>query len=67
MDIDILAFSPHPDDAELGCGGSLILSADSGLKVAVADLSAGEMSSRGTPEDRQSEKEQAADRQWNLQ
>jgi bacillithiol biosynthesis deacetylase BshB1 len=62
MDIDVLAFSPHPDDAELGCGGSLILAADSGLKVAIADLSAGEMSSRGTPEGRQSEKEEAADR-----
>jgi bacillithiol biosynthesis deacetylase BshB1 len=62
MDIDVLAFSPHPDDAELGCGGSLILAADSGLRVAIADLSAGEMSSRGTPEGRQSEKEEAADR-----
>jgi bacillithiol biosynthesis deacetylase BshB1 len=62
MDIDVLAFSPHPDDAELGCGGSLILAADSGLKVAVADLSAGEMSSRGTLEGRQGEKEEAADR-----
>jgi bacillithiol biosynthesis deacetylase BshB1 len=62
MDLDILAFSPHPDDAELGCGGSLILAADSGLNVAVADLSAGEMSSRGTAEERQGEKEEAADR-----
>jgi LmbE family N-acetylglucosaminyl deacetylase len=62
MDLDVLAFSPHPDDAELGCGGSLILAADSGLKVAVADLSAGEMSSRGTPDQRRSEKEEAADR-----
>ncbi len=62
MNVDILAFSPHPDDAELGCGGSLILAADSGSRVAIADLSAGEMSSRGTPEQRQSEKEDAADR-----
>ena len=59
--LDILAFSPHPDDAELGCGGSLILAANQGLRVAVADLSAGEMSSRGTPEQRRREKEQAAD------
>ena len=62
MNVDILAFSPHPDDAELGCGGSLILAADRGLRVAIADLSAGEMSSRGTPEQRQSEKEKATDR-----
>ncbi len=59
--LDILAFSPHPDDAELGCGGSLILAADEGLRVAIADLSAGEMSSRGTPEQRQQEKRKAAD------
>ena len=62
MDLDVLAFSPHPDDAELGCGGNLILAAGRGLRVAIADLSAGEMSSRGTPEQRQSEKEEAADR-----
>jgi bacillithiol biosynthesis deacetylase BshB1 len=58
--LDILAFSPHPDDAELGCGGSLILAADKGLRVAIADLSAGEMSSRGSLELRQREKDEAA-------
>ena len=58
--LDILAFSPHPDDVELGCGGSLILASDQGLRVAIADLSAGEMSSRGTLEQRGQEKEEAA-------
>jgi len=62
MDVDILAFAPHPDDAELGCGGSLILAADKGLRVAIADLSAGEMSSQGTPESRQHEKELASEK-----
>jgi bacillithiol biosynthesis deacetylase BshB1 len=62
MNVDILAFSPHPDDAELGCGGSLILAADQGLQVAIADLSAGEMSSQGNPELRQSEKERASEK-----
>lgn len=61
MDLDILAFSPHPDDVELGCGGSLILAADRGLQVAIADISAGEMSSRGSPKLRQSEKERASE------
>jgi bacillithiol biosynthesis deacetylase BshB1 len=61
MDVDILAFSPHPDDAELGCGGSLIQAADKGLRVAIADLSAGEMSSQGTPAERQSEAKRAAE------
>jgi len=57
--LDILAFAPHPDDVELGCGGSLILAADKGWKVAVADLTDGEMSSRGTPELRQQEIQRA--------
>jgi bacillithiol biosynthesis deacetylase BshB1 len=54
--IDILAFSPHPDDAELGCGGSLFLSIKEGLTVAIADLSEGECSSRGTCAQRKEEK-----------
>jgi N-acetylglucosamine malate deacetylase 1 len=57
---DILAFSPHPDDVELSCGGSLILAADLGLRTAVADLTDGEGSSRGTPEQRSGEKAKAA-------
>ncbi|MCP4544103.1 MAG: bacillithiol biosynthesis deacetylase BshB1 [Chloroflexi bacterium] len=59
--LDILAFAPHPDDAELGCAGSLILAADQGLRVAIADLTEGERASRGTPEKRAREKERAAD------
>jgi len=59
--LDILVFAPHPDDAELGCGGSLIRAVDQGLRVAVADLTIGEMGSRGTPESRESERLQAAE------
>jgi bacillithiol biosynthesis deacetylase BshB1 len=58
--IDILVFSPHPDDAELGCAGTILLSADRGLEVAIADLSDGEKASRGNPDKRNSEREQAA-------
>jgi bacillithiol biosynthesis deacetylase BshB1 len=57
----ILAFSPHPDDTELSCGGSLILAADRGLRVAIADLTAGERSSRGTPERRVQEAQRATE------
>ncbi len=53
--LDILAFAPHPDDAEIGCAGSLILAAQRGQRVAVADLTAGENSSRGTLERRAQE------------
>jgi len=61
QEVDILAFSPHPDDAELGCGGSLILAAENGLRVAIADVTDGERSSRGTPEGRAREKAAAAE------
>lgn len=57
---DILAFGAHPDDVELGCGGMLILAAQERLRTVVADLSAGEMSTRGSLEQRQVEKTKAA-------
>ena len=60
MPLDILAIAAHPDDAELGCGGSLLLAARKGLSVAISDLSAGEMSSRGTVASRQVEAANAA-------
>ena len=60
MAVDILAIAAHPDDAELGCGGSLLLAARKGLHVEIADLSAGEMSSRGTVASRQIEANNAA-------
>ncbi len=46
--VDLLAIFPHPDDAELTCGGTLLKSARQGYRVGVVDLSAGEMASRGT-------------------
>lgn len=59
--LDILAFASHPDDAELGCAGSLILATSQGLRVAIADLTEGERASRGSPERRAREKERATD------
>lgn len=60
MPLDILAIAAHPDDAELGCGGSLLLAAQKGQSVAIVDLTAGEMSSRGTVASRQAEAKNAA-------
>jgi len=58
--VDVLAFSPHPDDAEIGCGGALALAANRGLRVAIADLTEGERASRGSPASRDEEKGAAA-------
>ena len=48
--MNILAIGIHPDDVELGCGGTVVLAARQGHKVIVADLSDGSASSNGTPE-----------------
>lgn len=55
MKLDILALAAHPDDAELGCGGTLIKHLRAGLKVGVVDLTRGELGTRGTPEQRDQE------------
>ena len=52
---DIIAFGTHPDDAEIGCGGTLIKLADAGFKVVVVDLVRGEMGTRGSSEIRAQE------------
>jgi N-acetylglucosamine malate deacetylase 1 len=60
--LDILAVMAHPDDAELLCGGALSKSARAGLRVGILDLTAGEMGSSGTPEQRAKEAAEAARR-----
>lgn len=59
--LDVVAFAPHPDDAELFCGGTLALLAREGVRVGVVDLSRGEAASRGTPEGRAEEAAAAAE------
>ncbi len=58
--VDVLAFGAHPDDVELGCGGTLYKLTQAGHRVAIADLTEGEMGSRGTVADRYREAEAAA-------
>lgn len=60
MTVDILAFGAHPDDTELGCSGTLASLVKQGKRVAVADLTRGEMGSRGTPKLRLREASDAA-------
>ncbi|MGB0805687.1 MAG: bacillithiol biosynthesis deacetylase BshB1 [Salibacteraceae bacterium] len=60
MKVDILAIGVHPDDVELGCSGTLLKAVQDGKKVAVLDLTRGELGTRGTPELRQVEAHNAA-------
>ena len=61
MKVDILAFGSHPDDVELGCGGSILSAISQGLKVGIIDLTKGELGTRGTPEIRKKESEKASE------
>lgn len=58
---DVLAIGAHPDDVELGCGGSLAKFVAQGKSVAILDLTRGEMGTRGTPEVRAKEAAKAAE------
>ena len=60
MSLDILAIAAHPDDVEQTCGGTLLRMAEKGYRTGVLDLTAGDMGTRGTPEQRMAEAEIAA-------
>ncbi len=60
MKVDILAIGVHPDDIELGCSGTLINEIKRGKKVAIVDLTQGELGTRGTVETRYQEAADAA-------
>lgn len=48
MKLDILAFAAHPDDVELACSGTIMKHIAQGKKVAVVDLTKGELGTRGS-------------------
>jgi len=60
MSLDVLAIAAHPDDIEQTCGGTLIRMAERGYRTGALDLTAGDMGTRGTPEERLAEAEVAA-------
>ncbi len=60
MKLDILAFGAHPDDVELGCGGTIAKEISLGKKVGIIDLTRGELGTRGTVEIRNQEAATAA-------
>ena len=60
MSIALLVFGPHPDDIEIGLGGTVARHTAAGHAVGLCDLTAGELGSNGTPEARRREAERAA-------
>ncbi|WP_407402039.1 bacillithiol biosynthesis deacetylase BshB1 [Chryseobacterium sp.] len=59
MKIDILAIGAHPDDVELGCGGTIAKLITEGKTCAIIDLTRGELGTRGTDVTRKEEAENA--------
>lgn len=60
MKLDILAIGAHPDDVELGCGGTIAKEIANGKKVGILDLTRGELGTRGSAEIRDKEAADAA-------
>lgn len=59
MKVDILVFAAHPDDAELSCSGTILAHIALGYKVAIVDLTRGELGTRGSADLRDKEAEEA--------
>ena len=57
--IDLLVFGPHPDDLEIGLGGAIARHSAGGFRVGLCDLTAGELGTNGTVEERLAEAEAA--------
>jgi bacillithiol biosynthesis deacetylase BshB1 len=58
--VDILVVAAHPDDAELACSGTIAKQVQAGYAVAILDLTAGELGTRGTPELREAEAKESS-------
>jgi len=61
MKLDILGFGAHPDDVEISAGGTLAKQQSLGYKTGIVDLTRGDLGTRGTPEIRDKEAQDAAD------
>jgi N-acetylglucosamine malate deacetylase 1 len=61
MKCDFLAIGAHPDDVELGCGGTIVKLISEGKKVGIIDLTEGELGTRGTRETRAEEAKNAGE------
>ncbi|QDT92133.1 1D-myo-inositol 2-acetamido-2-deoxy-alpha-D-glucopyranoside deacetylase [Gimesia algae] len=53
--LDVLVVAPHPDDAEISVGGTILASKALGMRVGVVELTNGEPTPYGSPEIREQE------------
>lgn len=60
MKLDLLFIAAHPDDVELGCGGTILKHIQLGKTVGIIDLTRGELGTRGTAQTRETEATTAA-------
>ena len=58
--MDLLVFGPHPDDIEIGLGGTVARHVAEGHTVGLCDLTEGELSSNGSVAERRAEAAAAA-------
>ncbi|HKG07525.1 MAG TPA: bacillithiol biosynthesis deacetylase BshB1 [Pedobacter sp.] len=61
MKLDILVLAVHPDDAELGCSGTIVKHIKEGKKAGIIDFTRGELGTRGTAETRDVEAADSAE------
>ena len=57
--LDVLVIAPHPDDAEISVGGTILNALAQGQQVGILELTNGEPTPHGTPEIRQQETDRA--------
>lgn len=60
MKLDLLFIVAHPDDVELGAAGTILKHKKKGKTVGIIDLTRGELGTRGTPQTRQQEADEAS-------
>ncbi|MHC4441651.1 MAG: PIG-L family deacetylase [Planctomycetota bacterium] len=59
-ELDIIFTAPHPDDLEIGCGGTIALLAQNGYRVGMIHLTDGEPTPNGSSQTRIKEAQAAA-------
>jgi len=59
--LDVLLIAAHPDDAEISAGGTILRLLQAGARVGIADMTRGEMGTRGTQADRDKETQAASE------